>query len=86
VPGRSALPPCSWRSTRASEHVAAAARDWTDGDGPPLIIEASGAGPALKLATEAVSHAGRVVMVGMSAATAPVRPGIFPEKEIDVPP
>ncbi len=64
--------------------IAQAARDWTDGDGPPLVVEASGAGPALKLATEAVSHAGRVVMVGMSAAPAPVRPGIFPEKEIDV--
>lgn len=60
------------------------AMDWTEGDGPPLVIEASGAEDALTLATEVVSHAGRVVMVGMSAGTAPVRPGIFPEKEIDV--
>ncbi len=66
------------------EHIIGAVRDWADGDGPPLVVEASGAGPALELATEAVSHAGRVVMVGMSAAAAPVRPGIFPEKEIDV--
>jgi threonine dehydrogenase-like Zn-dependent dehydrogenase len=66
------------------EDIVAAASDWTDGDGPPLIVEASGAGPALRLATETVSHAGRIVMVGMSAETAPVRPGIFPEKEIDV--
>ena len=58
--------------------------DWTQGDGPPLVIEASGAEEALALATEVVSHAGRVVMVGMSAGTAPVRPGIFPEKELDV--
>jgi L-gulonate 5-dehydrogenase len=60
------------------------ARDWTEGDGPPLVIEASGAEEALTLATEVVSHAGRVVVVGMSPGTAPVRPGIFPEKEIDV--
>jgi L-gulonate 5-dehydrogenase len=66
------------------EDVTEAVRDWTDGDGPPLVVEASGAGPALRLATETVSNAGRVVMVGMSAETAPVRPGIFPEKEIDV--
>jgi len=66
------------------EDVAEAVRDWTDGDGPTLVVEASGAVPALKLATEAVSNAGRVVMVGMSAETASVRPGIFPEKEIDV--
>jgi threonine dehydrogenase-like Zn-dependent dehydrogenase len=31
-----------------------------------------------------VSAAGRVVVVGMSSATAPIRPGVFPEKEIDV--
>ena len=59
-------------------------RDWTEGDGPPLVIEASGAEEALTLATEVVSHAGRVVVVGMSAGTAPVRPGVFPEKEIEV--
>lgn len=58
--------------------------DWTEGDGPPLVIEASGAESALRLATEVVSHAGRVMMVGMSSGAAPVRPGIFPEKEIDV--
>ena len=58
--------------------------DWTDGDGPPLVVEASGAEPALGLAAGLVSHAGRVVMVGMSPGTAPVRPGIFPEKEIDI--
>jgi threonine dehydrogenase-like Zn-dependent dehydrogenase len=39
---------------------------------------------ALALATEVVSHAGRVVMVGMSSGTASVRPGIFREKEIEV--
>lgn len=58
--------------------------DWTEGDGPPLVVEASGAESALRLATEVVSHAGRIVMVGMSSEPAPVRPGIFPEKEIDV--
>lgn len=59
-------------------------RDWTDGEGPALVVEASGAGPALGLATELVGHAGRVVAIGLSSGTAPVRPGIFPEKEIDV--
>lgn len=58
--------------------------EWTEGDGPPLVIEASGAESALALATELVSHAGRIAMVGMSSGAAPVRPGIFPDKEIDV--
>lgn len=67
-----------------NEDLIAAARDWTKGEGPPLVIETSGATSVLSLATEIVAPAGRVVIVGMSSGTAPVRPGIFPEKEIDV--
>jgi L-gulonate 5-dehydrogenase len=66
------------------EDIIAQARDWTKGEGPPLVVETSGATKILNLATEIVAPAGRVVVVGMSSGTAPVRPGIFPEKEIDV--
>ncbi len=66
------------------EDLIAQARDWTRGEGPPLVIETSGATSVLETATEIVAPAGRVVVVGMSSKTAPVRPGIFPEKEIDV--
>jgi L-gulonate 5-dehydrogenase len=59
-------------------------RDWTRGEGPPLILETSGEPDVLPLATELVSSAGRVVVVGMSSAAAALRPGAFPEKEIDV--
>ena len=59
-------------------------RDWTGGDGPPLVVEASGEMSILSQAVEMVSAAGRVVMVGMSSGTAPLRPGAFPEKELDV--
>jgi L-gulonate 5-dehydrogenase len=58
--------------------------DWTNGDGPPLVVETSGEAAVLPQAIDLVSAAGRVVVVGMSSATAPVRPGAFPEKEIDV--
>jgi L-gulonate 5-dehydrogenase len=71
-----------------SKDLIAAALDWTAGDGPPLVVETSGATSSatsgLNLATEIVAPAGRVVVVGMSSGPAPVRPGIFPEKEIDV--
>ena len=63
-----------------SDHV----RDWTNSEGPPLVVETSGEAGVLAQAVEMVSAAGRVVVVGMSSATAPVRPGAFPEKEIDV--
>jgi 2-desacetyl-2-hydroxyethyl bacteriochlorophyllide A dehydrogenase len=64
--------------------IAQAARDWTKGDGPPAVIETSGEPAVLPQAIEMVAAAGRVVIVGMSSGTAPVRPGAFPEKEIDV--
>jgi L-gulonate 5-dehydrogenase len=61
-----------------------AAWHWTDGDGPPLVVEASGEVGVLPRAVEMVSAAGRVVVVGMSSGAALLRPGAFPEKEIDV--
>ena len=66
------------------EDLSTQARDWTGGEGPPLVVETSGATSVLPLAAEIVSPGGRVVVVGMSSGTTPVRPGIFPEKEIDV--
>jgi L-gulonate 5-dehydrogenase len=59
-------------------------QDWTNGDGPPLIVETSGETGVLPQAVDLTSPAGRVVVVGMSSGTAPMRPGAFPEKEIDV--
>jgi len=71
----------SWASAEA---IADEIRDWTSGDGPPLVIETSGETAVLPQAVDLTSAAGRVVVVGMSSGTAPIRPGVFPEKEIDV--
>jgi len=62
----------------------AAVAQWTRGQGPPRVIDTTGDPAALAQAAEMVCSAGRVVVVGMSAAAAPLRSGIFPEKEIDV--
>jgi threonine dehydrogenase-like Zn-dependent dehydrogenase len=66
------------------EDLEAELKDWTNGEGPPLIVETSGETEALPAAVRMISAAGRVVVVGMSSGTAPLRPGAFPEKEIDV--
>jgi threonine dehydrogenase-like Zn-dependent dehydrogenase len=58
--------------------------EWTSGVGPPLIVETSGEPGVLAEAVELTPSAGRIVVIGMSSGTAPVRPGAFPEKEIDV--
>ncbi len=58
--------------------------DWTQSEGPALVVETSGEAGVLPQAAELVAAAGRVVVVGMSSGTVPMRPGAFPEKEIDV--
>jgi L-gulonate 5-dehydrogenase len=67
-----------------SEDLQTEITDWTDGEGPPLVVETSGETEVLPAAVQMISAAGRVVVVGMSSGTAPLRPGAFPEKEIDV--
>ena len=59
-------------------------REWTSGEGAPLIVETSGEAGLLAQAVEMAPAAGRVGVVSLSSGTAPVRPGAFPEKEIDV--
>jgi L-gulonate 5-dehydrogenase len=62
----------------------AAAREWSGGDGPEVVIEATGVPALVKPAMELVAPAGRVVVVGLSSDDAPVRIGALPFKEIDV--
>jgi threonine dehydrogenase-like Zn-dependent dehydrogenase len=71
----------AWASPAELLH---SARDWTGGEGPQVVVETSGEPTVLPQAIEMVCAAGRVVVVGMSSGTAPLRPGAFPEKEIDV--
>jgi threonine dehydrogenase-like Zn-dependent dehydrogenase len=59
-------------------------REWTGGEGPPLVVETSGEVGVLPQAMDIVSAAGRIVVVGMSSGLTSLRPGAFPEKEIDV--
>jgi threonine dehydrogenase-like Zn-dependent dehydrogenase len=61
-----------------------AVAQWTRGHGPPRVIDTTGDPAALAQAAQMVCSAGRVVVVGMSAPAAPLRSGVFPEKEIDV--
>jgi L-gulonate 5-dehydrogenase len=61
-----------------------AVQAWTHGPGAPVVFDTTRAPGALAQATRLVCSAGRVVVVGMSAAAAPLRSGVFPEKEIDV--
>jgi len=67
-----------------SDQVVAAARDWAGAGGPPVAIDATGAGAAVAAMIEMVASAGRAVQVGMSNDQVPVRVGLLTEKEIDL--
>jgi threonine dehydrogenase-like Zn-dependent dehydrogenase len=60
------------------------ARGWAGGEGPEVVVEATGAPELLRDAVDLVAPAGRVVVVGLSDHDAPFRVGRLPFKEIDV--
>ena len=66
------------------DQVVDACRDWVGGEGPPLVIDATGAPDPIRAAVDMVASAGRVVVVGMSGDEVPLRIGTFTEKEIDM--
>jgi threonine dehydrogenase-like Zn-dependent dehydrogenase len=66
------------------DQVVDACRDWVGGEGPPLVIDATGAPDPIRAAVDMVASAGRVVVVGMSGEEVPLRIGTFTEKEIDM--
>jgi threonine dehydrogenase-like Zn-dependent dehydrogenase len=68
----------------AGEDAVLRAREWAGDDGPEVVIEATGRPELVKPAVELVAHAGRVVVVGLSAQDAPLRVGDLPFKELDL--
>jgi threonine dehydrogenase-like Zn-dependent dehydrogenase len=62
----------------------AAVLDWAGGDPPEVVFEASGAAEVARTGVELVARAGRVVVVGLGSADAPIRIGDLAFKEIDL--
>lgn len=58
--------------------------DWTDGDGPSLVLEATGMPASLANALQVVATAGRVVCVGISDQQLGLSMRLLPVKEIDL--
>ena len=67
-----------------ADDVVARARRWSGGEGPEVVIDATGVPDAVRAAVELVTPAGRVVQVGMSSDEVVLRLGSFTEKELDV--
>jgi threonine dehydrogenase-like Zn-dependent dehydrogenase len=66
------------------EQVVDACREWSGGEGPPLVFDATGAPDPIRAGVDMAASAGRVVVVGMSGEEVPLRIGTFTEKEIDM--
>jgi threonine dehydrogenase-like Zn-dependent dehydrogenase len=67
-----------------ADAVVSAAREWTNGEGPQVVIDATGVQAAVEAGIEMVCSAGRFAQVGMSGAHIDVRLGTLTEREIDV--
>jgi len=59
-------------------------RAWADGEGPSIVVEATGSPSALGSALRMVAHAGCVVAVGISGSTAALPMITLPYKELDL--
>jgi threonine dehydrogenase-like Zn-dependent dehydrogenase len=70
-----------WRSR---DQVVDDCRQWVGGEGPPLVIDATGAPDPIRAGVDMFASAGRVVVVGMSGEEVPLRIGSFTEKELDL--
>ncbi len=59
-------------------------RDWSGGEGPPVIVDATGSAKLIQAAVHAVATAGRVVVVGISEEVVEVAVGSLVFRELDL--
>ena len=64
--------------------LVARVRDWTGGELPEVVVEATGSKQAMRASLELVAAAGRVLVVGLSSHEVPLRVGALPFRELDV--
>jgi threonine dehydrogenase-like Zn-dependent dehydrogenase len=66
------------------EDVIGHLREWSGGEGPEVVVDATGVPDAIRAGMEAAVSAGRVVLVGISHHEVSLRAFAFVEKELDV--
>jgi threonine dehydrogenase-like Zn-dependent dehydrogenase len=67
-----------------AEEVIGHLRDWSGGEGPEVVVDATGVPDAIRAGMESVVSAGRLVLVGISHHEVSLRAFGFVEKELDV--
>jgi threonine dehydrogenase-like Zn-dependent dehydrogenase len=66
------------------EDVIGNLREWSGGEGPEVVVDATGVPDAIRAGMEAAVSAGRLVLVGISHHEVSLRAFGFVEKELDV--
>jgi len=66
------------------DEVAAGVREWTGGEAPEVVVEATGVPELVQDACDLVAQAGRVLVVGLSARPAPLVVGNLAFRELDL--
>jgi threonine dehydrogenase-like Zn-dependent dehydrogenase len=66
------------------EDVIALVREWSGGEGPEVVVDATGVPDAIRAGMEAAVSAGRLLMVGFSHHDVSLRVFGFVDKELDV--
>jgi L-gulonate 5-dehydrogenase len=64
--------------------VAGQISDWTDGWGPPVVIDATGVAAVVRSAVDLVAAAGRIVTVGISTTDVPLPIAALIRKELSI--
>lgn len=67
-----------------SQNVEEAVQDWTKGEGPSVIFEATGVPSVIRQAVELVASAGRVVIIGVSTREVSLPAVEFTRKELTI--
>ncbi len=71
-------------ATEDDGDLLARVRDWTGGELPEVVVEATGSKQAMRASLDLVAAAGRVLVVGLSSHEVPLRIGALPFRELDV--
>ena len=71
-------------TVRGTDDVAAAAQRWTGGDGPGVVIEATGVPRVAATAFDLVAPSGRIALIGVSEEQLSVSLRLFTLKELTV--
>ena len=68
----------------SAEDVEMIVRSWTDGEGPAVIVEATGVPSVIRQAVELVASAGRIVIIGVSTRDVSLPAVEFTRKELTI--